>query len=184
MGFFIIIRFHVGGNMSSAHVYLRLLPGMTIDTIPPDVLEDCFQLVKANSRDGRKTDRVTIDYTAVSNLRKAKSMDVGQVGFVDDRQVRYGQVPAKINAIINRLNKTRTERSVLEMKAEREHRDEELRDRRKLELQAQARAIEEEKRRRKAEEDLRCYKSVMKPEVMQSNTTQTSSAAEYEEDFM
>jgi hypothetical protein len=38
-------RFHVD-NHSSAHVYLRLPKGMTIDTIHPATLEECFQLVK------------------------------------------------------------------------------------------------------------------------------------------
>ena len=42
------VWFHVD-KLSSAHVYLRLNPGMTIDTIPNDLLEDCCQLVKANS---------------------------------------------------------------------------------------------------------------------------------------
>lgn len=43
--------FHVD-NYSSAHVYLRLKPGDTMDNIPEQVLEDCCQLVKANSIEG------------------------------------------------------------------------------------------------------------------------------------
>lgn len=39
---------------SSAHVYLRMEEGMTIKQIPPLVLEDCAQLVKANSIEGNK----------------------------------------------------------------------------------------------------------------------------------
>jgi hypothetical protein len=38
--------------MSSAHVYLRLPEGTSIDNIPPDTLEDCCQLVKQNSIQG------------------------------------------------------------------------------------------------------------------------------------
>ena len=42
------IWFHVD-RMSSAHVYIRLAPGKTIDDITKEELEDCCQLVKANS---------------------------------------------------------------------------------------------------------------------------------------
>lgn len=44
-------RFHVD-DLSSAHVYLRLPEGKTIDDIPEDTLEDCCQLVKQNSIQG------------------------------------------------------------------------------------------------------------------------------------
>lgn len=44
--------FHVD-NYSSAHVYLRLKLNQTMDDIPPQVLEDCCQLVKANSIEGK-----------------------------------------------------------------------------------------------------------------------------------
>lgn len=46
-----ICRFHVD-KMSSAHVYVRLHKGQTIDDISDGVLEDCAQLVKANSIQG------------------------------------------------------------------------------------------------------------------------------------
>ena len=44
----IFFRFHVD-KLSSAHVYLRLKEGETLDDIPANVLEDAAQLVKANS---------------------------------------------------------------------------------------------------------------------------------------
>ena len=44
-------RFHVDA-LSSAHVYLRLPEGMSIDDIPADTLEDAAQLTKANSIQG------------------------------------------------------------------------------------------------------------------------------------
>lgn len=40
-------------KMSSAHVYVRLHKGQTIDDISEGLLEDCAQLVKANSIQGR-----------------------------------------------------------------------------------------------------------------------------------
>uniref|UniRef100_A0A914VMG7 Coiled-coil domain-containing protein 25 n=1 Tax=Plectus sambesii TaxID=2011161 RepID=A0A914VMG7_9BILA len=36
-------------QLSSAHVYLRLQPGQTLDDIPSQLIDDCAQLVKANS---------------------------------------------------------------------------------------------------------------------------------------
>ena len=39
--------------MSSAHVYLRLHKGQGFDDINEGVLEDCAQLVKANSIQGK-----------------------------------------------------------------------------------------------------------------------------------
>ena len=41
--------------MSSAHVYLRLHKGQNIDDISEGVLEDCAQLVKANSIQGKNS---------------------------------------------------------------------------------------------------------------------------------
>lgn len=46
------IWFHVD-SLSSAHVYLKLQPTWTFDTIPQEVLEDCVQLVKYNSIEGK-----------------------------------------------------------------------------------------------------------------------------------
>lgn len=40
-------------KMSSAHVYLRLHRGQIFDDISEGVLEDCAQLVKANSIQGK-----------------------------------------------------------------------------------------------------------------------------------
>ncbi len=95
-------RFHVS-KLSSAHVYLRLhkvikkskndhfiffIQGESIDDIPEDALHDCCQLVKANSIEGCKLNKVDIVYTPVGNLRQTNDMDVGQVGFHVDKNVR------------------------------------------------------------------------------------------------
>ena len=50
-----------------------------MEGIPADTLEDCCQLVKANSIQGNKVDNLSIVYTPVSNLKKTVSMEVGQV---------------------------------------------------------------------------------------------------------
>lgn len=71
---FLTSRFHVD-DLSSAHVYLRMPPGKTIEDIPEGVLEDCLQLVKQNSIEGCKLDNVPIVYTPWSNLKKTKCFD-------------------------------------------------------------------------------------------------------------
>jgi predicted ribosome quality control (RQC) complex YloA/Tae2 family protein len=38
------VWFHVD-NFSSAHVYLRMPDGKTINDIPPSILEDCCQVI-------------------------------------------------------------------------------------------------------------------------------------------
>ena len=72
-------RFHVD-DLSSAHVYLRLPVGKDMDAIPADILEDCAQLVKANSIQGNKLNNIDVVYTPHSNLKKTNAMEVGQVG--------------------------------------------------------------------------------------------------------
>ena len=66
-------------DLSSAHVYLRLPAGSSFESIPGDILEDCAQLVKANSIQGNKLNNITVVYTPWANLKKTQSMDVGQV---------------------------------------------------------------------------------------------------------
>ncbi|XP_041019340.1 coiled-coil domain-containing protein 25 isoform X1 [Juglans microcarpa x Juglans regia] len=108
-GFLEDIWFHVD-KMSSAHVYLRLHKGQTIDDISEGLLEDCAQLVKANSIQGNKVNNVDVVYTPWSNLKKSASMDVGQVGFYNPKMVRTVRVEKRINDIVNRLNRTKVER--------------------------------------------------------------------------
>lgn len=58
----VAMQFHVD-NLSSAHVYVRLRPGETWTDIPRALLEDCAQLTKANSIEGRcrmSSDRVDV----------------------------------------------------------------------------------------------------------------------------
>ena len=58
---------------------VKPLQGVSWDAIPEETLEDCAQLVKANSIQGNKMDSVGVVYTPVSNLKKTQSMEVGQV---------------------------------------------------------------------------------------------------------
>jgi hypothetical protein len=101
------VWFHVD-KLSSAHVYLRLQPGQTLDDIPSALVDDCCQLVKANSIEGCKMNNIDVVYTMWANLKKLPSMEVGQVSFHRDKEVRKVRVEKRLNEVVNRLNKTKT----------------------------------------------------------------------------
>lgn len=60
----------------------RLPEGMMFDTIPQETLEDCCQLVKANSIQGNKQKNVDIVYTPWENLRKSAGVSLTGLGSV------------------------------------------------------------------------------------------------------
>ncbi|KAG6706093.1 hypothetical protein I3842_07G209400 [Carya illinoinensis] len=184
-GFLEDIWFHVD-KMSSAHVYLRLHKGQTIDDISEGLLEDCAQLVKANSIQGNKVNNVDVVYTPWSNLKKSASMDVGQVGFYNPKMVRTVRVDKRINDIVNRLNKTKVERKP-DLKAEREAVSAAERAERKQQLRDKKRHEEMERLEKERQAELRSYKGLMVSENMTSNkqiATTSKSLQEMEEDFM
>ena len=100
------VWFHVDKE-SSAHVYLRLKRGQTLEDIPSVVIDDCAQLVKHNSIRGCKMNNIDVVYTLWSNLKKTASMEVGQIGFHDQKAVHTVKVEKKDNEIIKRLEKTK-----------------------------------------------------------------------------
>jgi type IV secretory pathway VirB10-like protein len=161
------VWFHVD-KMSSAHVYLRLHPGETLDDVPEAVLQDCAQLVKANSIQGCKSNNVDIVYTMWSNLKKTPDMDVGQVGFHKQKEVKTVRVEKKLNEIINRLNRTREDRKP-DLRAEREERDRREREGQKAKAREEKQREKEEEEQRKKDAELRSYNSLMKAEKMSSN---------------
>lgn len=161
------VWFHVD-KLSSAHVYLRLQPGQTVDDIPSAVLEDAAQLVKANSIKGNKMNDLEIIYTMWSNLKKTDGMDVGQVGFHKEKDVRKIKVQKRNNEIVNRLVKTKREEQP-DLRAAREDRDRlEREDKKRIQKELKEQHKEEE-RRKKEEAELRSYTTLMKPEQMSSN---------------
>ncbi|NP_001040106.1 coiled-coil domain-containing protein 25 [Bombyx mandarina] len=161
------VWFHVD-KVSSAHVYLRLTPGQTIDDIPNLVLDDACQLVKANSILGNKMNDIDIVYTMWSNLKKTAGMEVGQVAFHKDREVRKAKVAKRNNEIVNRLNKTKTE-SFPDLRQERENRDRLEREDKKKVLREKKEKEKEEEKRKKEEAELRSYSTLMKAENMSTN---------------
>lgn len=111
---------------------------------------------------------VDIVYTMWDNLKKTPSMEVGQVSFHRDKEVRKFRIEKRSNDIVNRLNKTKIE-SQVDFRAERERRDaEERNDKKKVMRDAKDREKEAE-RKRKEQADLRSYSSLMKPEKMKTN---------------
>ncbi|MBA0657928.1 hypothetical protein Goklo_010182, partial [Gossypium klotzschianum] len=179
------IWFHVD-KMSSAHVYLRLQKGQTIDDISEGLLEDCAQLVKANSIQGNKVNNIDVVYTPWSNLKKTPSMDVGQVGFHNSKMVRTLRVEKRINEIVNRLNRTKVERTP-DLKAEREAVNATERAERKQHMREKKRHEELERLEKERQADIRSYKGLMVSEKMTSNKqiAETSkSLQELEDDFI
>ncbi|XP_053981649.1 coiled-coil domain-containing protein 25 isoform X8 [Hylaeus anthracinus] len=162
------VWFHVD-KYSSAHVYLRLHPGQTIDDIPSTVLEDAAQLVKANSIDGNKINDVDVVYTMWSNLKKTQGMEVGQVGFHKDKDVYKIHVSKRINSIVNRLIKTKRSEQV-NFRAEREQRDRNEREDKKKLMKEQKEQEKAKEKQRKEEADMRSYNSLFNTSNMISNT--------------
>jgi len=176
------IWFHVD-KFSSAHVYLRLKEGETMENISPEVLEDCCQLVKANSIEGNKENNITVVYTPWSNLKKTGGMDVGQVGFHQPKLVLKSKVEKRKNAIVNRLDKTKRE-EFPDLKAQREQRDRKERNKKKDVLKEQQEKERKVLAEKKQYEDMMDYKHIMVEDQMVSNKTITKSVQEYEDDFM
>ncbi|KAF8034618.1 hypothetical protein BT93_C0812 [Corymbia citriodora subsp. variegata] len=179
------IWFHVD-KMSSAHVYLRMHKGQTIDDISEGVLEDCAQLVKANSIQGNKVNNVDVVYTPWANLKKTASMDVGQVGFHNSKMVRTVRVEKRLNDVVNRLNRTKVERTP-DLKAEREAVNAAERAERKLQLRDKKRREEMDRLEKERQAELRSYRGLMVAENMTSNkeiASANKSLQELEEDFM
>ena len=188
------IWFHVD-SLSSAHVYLRLPRGPLLKQFKetnslehmPEALEDCCQLVKANSIEGCK---VTCDvcYTAWENLDKRSNMDTGTIGFRDIKQRTLVKHVEKNKAITNRIDKTKRE-EFPDLAMERAQRDFEFLQIKKAKAKAASKLKAEEAAARAAEKEARDYKHMMKEEAMKSNadvdaTVDDSAAAAFEEDFM
>lgn len=140
-------------NYVCCFVYTTL-QGQTIDDIPSTVLEDAAQLVKANSIEGNKMNDVDVVYTMWSNLKKTQGMDVGQIGFHKDKDVRKIHVAKRINTIVNRLTRTKRSEQVNFM-AEREERDRNEREDKKKVLREQKEKEKADEKQRKEDAEMR-----------------------------
>lgn len=175
--------------MSSAHVYLRLKDGQTIEDIPAAVLEECAQLVKSNSIEGSKASSVMVSYTPFQNLRKDQRMDVGQVGFHNDKSVRRTRVEKTDKDMVKRLNKTKVDRSPDTLGEEKEAHVKELLRRVKASRAASRKEEAVLELERKVEREARSYDRLFDETKMKSNIKtdgafDSQAAAAAEEDFM
>ena len=102
------VWFHVA-DMSSAHVYLRIPDGIkSLKDIPPELVQECAQLTKANSIDGSKKDRVGVNYTWARNLKKTNGMETGAVSFHAPHNVEYIKIEKDAD-IVKKISKTKRE---------------------------------------------------------------------------
>lgn len=183
--------------MSSAHVYLRLPEDWKWDQIPQEILvgkfstgqtfffgnsltfQDCAQLTKANSIQGNKQDNITIIYTPWANLHKTNGMAVGQVGFKKANQVKKVHIPIRVNAIVNRLNKTKIE-EYPNLQQERVEYDKEQK---RLEIENRQRRLKEEKQVERERKQLKhqrdhAYDDLFNDENVRHSSNQDNEDAE------
>ncbi|MGH0182058.1 UNVERIFIED_CONTAM: hypothetical protein FKN15_036492 [Acipenser sinensis] len=111
---------------------------------------------------------INVVYTPWANLKKTGGMDVGQIGFHRQKEVKLVAVEKKINEIVNRLEKTKEERSP-DLAAEKESRDREERTEKKTQIQEIKRNEREEMKKKKELEELKSYSSLMKSDNMTTN---------------
>jgi hypothetical protein len=133
---------------------------------------------------GCKTNNITVVYTEFENLKKTPRMDVGQVGFHDDKRVLTVKVEKKLSEVVNRLNKTREERKP-NLQEEREERDRQERAERRKRDDEMRQQEKEEIERKKKEAQERSYSSIMQEDMMKTN--EFSEDVDYhsiEDDFM
>jgi hypothetical protein len=97
---------------------------------------------------------IDVVYTMWANLHKTESMEVGQIGFHKQKEVRKIRVAKRENVIINRLNKTKEEKQV-DFREEREGKEREEREEKKKTFKQMEDAKKEEEKERKEEADKR-----------------------------
>jgi len=181
------VWFHVD-DLSSAHVYLRLHDGETIDSIPPKVLLDCAQLVKYNSIEGNKREKVDVVYTPCENLLKKSSFEVGQVAYKDESLVLKTRIKdGRNNDIVNRLNKTKTIKENPDLENEKRERDERLKRKKREHFEKEEKKRKEEEEQLKLDVMARDYERLNIEEKKVTNKEMSAKYESYEEaeeDFM
>lgn len=94
-----------------------------------------------------------------SNLKKTPGMDVGQVGFHKEADVKKIHVAKRISTIINRLTKTKRVETP-DLRAMREKRDRTEREDRKQLIKEQKAQKKAEEQKRQAEAEMRLVNCV------------------------
>lgn len=175
------VWFHVD-KLSSAHVYLRLQNGQTINDISEELIQDCCQLVKANSIEGCKLAETDVVYTMWSNLKKTGDMVTGQVGFHSNRAVKKLRVQ-KQKEIVNRLNKTKVHKTDVDFREEREQRDAKERQKLKEQQRKERKREEAEQEAKELERQNKSYDRIFAT-AQNTRTNKNTEGRNLEEDFM
>ncbi|KAJ1927162.1 hypothetical protein IWQ60_003173 [Tieghemiomyces parasiticus] len=175
------VWFHVD-KLSSAHIYLRMSPGQTWDNLPQELLLDLGQLTKANSIEGNKKDNITIIYTPWSNLKKTGDMAVGQVSFHKQNVVKRVHIDTRVNAIVNRLNKTKVERFP-DFQAEKAAMLKEKSQQATAIRLAHKKEAERKRKEYQLQKDQRSYSGMFDDEETTTNSNRNM-AEDFEDDFM
>lgn len=104
-----------------------------------------------------------------ANLKKTPGMEVGQVGFHKEKYVRKMRITKRINATVNRLNKTKRSAEP-NFRAEREDRDRSEREDKKKILRDRKEKEKIEEKKRAEEAEMRSYTSLFNENKMTTNT--------------
>lgn len=107
-------------------------------------------------------------------------MATGQVSFHDQKLTKKILVPTRQNPIVNRLNKTRVEKSP-DLRAERE---EDLKQRRKAERLAREEKKTQERQEKKEREEKRWQKDHAYDDLMNEDDVAASSNQDRDGDFL
>lgn len=141
---------------------------------------------------------IDIVYTMWANLKKTQGMEVGQVGFHKEKEVRKMKVAKRSNEIVNRLNKTKREEhpgkfsssnvkfyfvldiftfdcidkniNPADFRLERETRDRLEREDKKKLLREQQEKQKQEQKKRQEDAEMRSYSTLFTKENMTLNT--------------
>jgi hypothetical protein len=160
--------------------------------IPPEVLEDCCQLIKEGSIKGCKESSLPMIYMPAANLKKTAEMETGAVGHWREDAVRKYTVQKRDPQTLKRLEKTKKE-AYPDLAAERAAFDASARGEKQAaerQRREDEKAAKDEKRRL---DDLRSYKSLLgeKSAAMAEGATTNAEmgekykcAEDYEDDFM
>lgn len=159
--------------------------------IPPEVLEDCCQLIKEGSIKGCKEASLPMIYMPAANLKKTADMDTGAVGHWREDRVKKCVVARRDPAALRRLERTKEEVARPDLAGERAAFEAAARG----ERQAQERRRREEDKAGREEQrrldDLRSYKTLLGGGAMAEGATTNAemrekyaSAEDYEDDFM
>ncbi|KAL4479270.1 hypothetical protein ABPG72_011482 [Tetrahymena utriculariae] len=174
------IWFHVD-DLSSAHVYLRLNEDEEWTNIDEKLIQECCQLVKENSIQGKKKDKVDIVYTPWSNLHKANNMEVGAIGFHSENLRKKVRDITRDKDIVKAIIKTEREEEKPDFRDLKEKHILELKRKRFKEFKEQQKKEDEENKQKLLEKLSKNYNYLDEnKEMMTSN----KNAPDDDEDFI